>query len=62
MILKEISKGDNHYLNKQYPYLMEGGAVRHNIERDTPRLGLYINVSCQVWLHFVKQFQRRRFF
>jgi hypothetical protein len=22
----------------------------------------YIDASCQVWLHFVKQFQRRRFF
>jgi hypothetical protein len=24
--------------------------------------GSYIEASCQVWLHFAKQFQRRRFF
>jgi hypothetical protein len=24
--------------------------------------GSYIDPSCQVWLHFVKHFQRRRFF
>jgi hypothetical protein len=24
--------------------------------------GYYIDASCQVWLHFAKQFQRRRFF
>jgi hypothetical protein len=24
--------------------------------------GSYINASCQIWLHFAKQFQRRRFF
>ena len=24
--------------------------------------GYYIDDSCQVWLHFAKQFQRRRFF
>jgi hypothetical protein len=24
--------------------------------------GSYIDASCQVWLHFAKQFQRRRFF
>jgi hypothetical protein len=36
---------------------MEGGAVRHNFERDTPRDHL-----CQVWLHLAKLFQRRRFF
>ena len=24
--------------------------------------GSYIDVSCQVWLHFAKQFQTRRFF
>jgi hypothetical protein len=23
--------------------------------------GSYIDASCQVWLHFAKQFQRRRF-
>jgi hypothetical protein len=28
---------------------MEGGAVRHNFERDTPRDHL-----CQVWLHLAK--------
>jgi hypothetical protein len=44
MILKQISKGDNHYLKKQQPSWMEGGAVRHNFERDTPREPL-----CQVW-------------
>ena len=37
MILKQISKGDNHYLKKQQPFWMEGGAVGHNFERDTPR-------------------------
>ena len=26
------------------------------------RFGPYIDASCQVWLHFAKQFQRRRFF
>jgi hypothetical protein len=36
---------------------MEGGAVGHIFERETPRDHL-----CQVWLHFAKQFQRRRFF
>jgi hypothetical protein len=44
MILKQISKGDNHYLKKQQPSRMEGGAVGHNFERDTPRGHL-----CQVW-------------
>jgi hypothetical protein len=34
---------------------MEGGAVGHNFERDTPRDHL-----CQVWLHLAKLFQRRR--
>jgi hypothetical protein len=37
MILKQISKGVNHYLKKQQPSWMEGGAVGHNFERDTPR-------------------------
>ena len=46
---------------------MEGGAVGHNFERDTPRDHLcpfepYIDASCQVWLHLAKMFQRRRFF
>ena len=36
---------------------MEGGAVGHNFERDTPRDHL-----CQIWLHLAKLFQRRRFF
>ena len=36
---------------------MEGGAVGHNFERDTPR-----DHQCQVWLHLAKLFQRRRFF
>ena len=119
MILKQISKGDNHYLKKQQPSWMEGEAVGHNFERDTPRDHLcqvwtlhrcfrpslapfgqavseekifltlanqkkelilvakllaecnqmkklfresYIDASCLVWLHFPKQFQRRRFF
>ena len=31
---------------------MEGGAVRHNFERDPP---------CQVWFNLVQRFQRRRF-
>jgi hypothetical protein len=31
---------------------MEGGAVGHNFERDSP---------CQVWFNLVQQFQRRRF-
>ena len=44
MILKQISKGDNHYLKKQQPSWMEGRAVGHNFERDTPRDHL-----CQVW-------------
>jgi hypothetical protein len=44
MILKQISKGDNHYLKKQQPSCMEGGAVGHNFERDTSRDHL-----CQVW-------------
>jgi hypothetical protein len=46
MILKQISKGDNHYLKKQQPSWMVGGAVGHNFKRDTPRDHL-----CQVWLH-----------
>jgi hypothetical protein len=36
-ILKQISKGDNHYLKKQQPSSMEGGAVGHNFKRDTPK-------------------------
>jgi hypothetical protein len=43
-LCKVISKGDNHYLKKQQPSWMEGGAVGHNFERDTPRDHL-----CQVW-------------
>jgi hypothetical protein len=43
-LLHLISKGDNHYLKKQQPFWMEGGAVGHNFERDTPRDHL-----CQVW-------------
>jgi hypothetical protein len=44
---------------------MEGGAVRHNFERDTPRhhlcqFGPYIDAYCQVWFHLAKLFQRRR--
>ena len=48
---------------------MEGGAVGHNFEQDTPRDHLCqvwtlhtVDASCQVWLHLVKLFQRRRFF
>jgi hypothetical protein len=55
MILKQISKGDNHYLKKQQPSWMEGGAVGHNFKRDTPR-----DHICQVWLHLAKLFQRRK--
>ena len=36
---------------------MEGGAVGHNFEKDTPR-----DLLCQVWFHLAKLFQRRRFF
>jgi hypothetical protein len=43
MILKQISKGDNHYLKKTAA-ILEGGAVGHNFERDTPRDHL-----CQDW-------------
>ena len=35
---------------------MEGGAVRHNVERDPPR-----DHSCQVRFNLVQRFQRRRF-
>jgi hypothetical protein len=35
---------------------MEGGAVRHNFERDSPKDHL-----CQVWFNLVQRFQRRRF-
>jgi hypothetical protein len=35
---------------------MEGGAVRHNFERDPPR-----DHPCQVWFISVQRFQRRRF-
>jgi hypothetical protein len=47
---------------------MEGGAVEHNFERDTPRDHLcqvwtpYIDASFQVWLHLAKLFQRKDFF
>jgi hypothetical protein len=34
----------------------EGGAVRHNFERDPPRDHPY-----QVWFNLVQRFQRRRF-
>jgi hypothetical protein len=42
MILKQISKGDNHYLKKQHEWRV--GLSGHNFERDTPRDHL-----CQVW-------------
>jgi hypothetical protein len=35
---------------------MEGGAVGHNFERDSPR-----DHPCQVWFNLVQQFQRKRF-
>ena len=35
---------------------MEGGAVRHNFERDPPK-----DHPCQVWFNSVQGFQRRRF-
>jgi hypothetical protein len=35
---------------------MEGGAVRHNFERDPPK-----DHPCQVWFNLVQRFQRRRF-
>jgi hypothetical protein len=35
---------------------MEGGAVRHNFERDPPK-----DHPCQVCFNLVQQFQRRRF-
>jgi uncharacterized protein YjiS (DUF1127 family) len=35
---------------------MEGGAVRHNFERDPPRDHPY-----KVWFNLVQWFQRRRF-
>jgi len=35
---------------------MEGGAVGHNFERDSPR-----DHPCQVWFNLVQRFQRRRF-
>ena len=35
---------------------MEGGAVRHNFERDPPK-----DHPCQVWFNLVQEFQRRRF-
>jgi hypothetical protein len=34
----------NHYLKKQQPSWMKGGAAEHNFERDTPRDHL-----CQDW-------------
>ena len=43
--------------SSHFEFWMEGGAVGHNFERDTPRDHL-----CQVWLHLAKLFQRRRFF
>jgi hypothetical protein len=33
---------------------MEGGAVRHNFERDPPR-----DHPCQVWFNLVQRFQRK---
>ena len=45
---------------------MEGGAVGHNFERDTPRDHLcqvwtpYIDAYCQVLFHLAKLFQRRK--
>ena len=45
---------------------MEGGAVGHNFERDTPRDHLcqvwtpYIDASFQVWLHLAKLFQSQK--
>ena len=47
---------------------MEGGAVGHNFERDTPRDNLCqvwtpnIDASFQVCLHLAKLFQMRRIF
>jgi hypothetical protein len=39
-----LKQQDNHYLKKQQPSWMEGGAVGHIFERDTHRDHL-----CQVW-------------
>ena len=67
MILKQISKGDNHYLKKQQPSWMEGGLSDTILKGTHPgtiyaRFGPYIDASCQVWFHLAKLFQRRRFF
>ena len=35
---------------------MEGGAVRHNCERNSPK-----DHPCQVWFNSVQGFQRKRF-
>ena len=35
---------------------MEGGAVRHNIERGPPK-----DHHCQIWFNLVQGFQSRRF-
>jgi hypothetical protein len=40
--IEYVLLGDNHYLKKQQPSCMEGGPVRHNFERDTPRAQLIL--------------------
>ena len=68
MILKQISKGDNHYLKKTAAILNGGWGCRTQFwlgkHQGTiyARVGPYIDASCQVWLHLAKLFQRRRFF
>jgi hypothetical protein len=65
MILKQISKGDNHYLKKTAAILNGGwDTILKGTHPGTiyGRFGPYIDASCQVWLHLAKLFQRRRFF
>jgi hypothetical protein len=60
MILKQISKGDNHYLKKQQSSLNGGVGLSDTILKGThpgtiyARFGPYIDASCQVWLHLAK--------
>ena len=59
MILKQISKGDNHYL-KNSSHLEWRVGLSDTILKGThpgtiySRFGLYIDASCQVWLHLAK--------
>jgi hypothetical protein len=65
MILKQISKGDKHYLKKHLEWRVGlSDTILKGTHQGTiyARFEPYIDASCQVWLHLAKLFQRRRYF